>query len=589
MSFTGDLEHLPIVDVIQLLHSARKSGILRVSCRKGDSELVFKDGYIVSASHLNNSVRIGAILIDLKIITQEILDSALQEQKNAGEERKPLIITLLDMGLVREADAYKGLEHLIEMTIVEILTWKRGTFVLDMLPKNVADGYRYYPTKMGKEINVDTQSVLMDSLRIFDEKMRDGELVEEEFAEDEFPTGEPSGSDGDQILSADDLGLEDLDQLEKKIPKYFKGLDETDPGKIHQQKIAESAPYLTGEEQDALATFLGKFSGRGRESGAVRGEPGQSVVLFSADELIIHAITTVCKPSAIQVVVSGDDTGVMAAVAQAVAGNRLPSVVFDAPASFGNLVSLEKMASLRRKVQAGYAGIDMIQLSAGSEFTAMLSAYSDGVRGVLPRPVRTERRDAFLPDALGFLEVLPSYLCRTGTADGALLERLRGGTTSLRRARDAQEVALAILQFVAEFFERSLTLIVREGELVAEKGIGIAADKGLGPSSPLGSRIPLAGSSLFRRVIEEGNLYLGNGSDEAVSTLLFAAIGAPVRSTVLLFPLTSQGKTVAVIYGDFGGKEALPVPTELLEIMKSQADLVLENVLCRKKMEKASP
>ena len=41
MSFTGDLEHLPIVDVIQLLHATRKSGILRIGCRKGESQLVF--------------------------------------------------------------------------------------------------------------------------------------------------------------------------------------------------------------------------------------------------------------------------------------------------------------------------------------------------------------------------------------------------------------------------------------------------------------------------------------------------------------------------------------------------------------------
>ncbi len=77
MSFTGDLEHLPIVDVIQLLHATRKSGVLRIKSRKGESDLVFKDGYIVSANHLNNSVRIGQVLVDLRIITPEVLDQAL--------------------------------------------------------------------------------------------------------------------------------------------------------------------------------------------------------------------------------------------------------------------------------------------------------------------------------------------------------------------------------------------------------------------------------------------------------------------------------------------------------------------------------
>jgi Domain of unknown function (DUF4388) len=188
VSFTGDLEDLPIVDVIQLLHATRKSGILRLQSRKGESDLVFKDGYIVSASHLNNSVRIGTILIQRNVITPEILDQTLLEQRNAGGRRKPLIVSLLDKGAVKDEDAYRGLEHLIELTIVEILTWKRGTFTLEALREAAADGYRYYPGKINREINVDAQGVLMDALRVFDEKVRDGEVAEEEIP-DEAPPG----------------------------------------------------------------------------------------------------------------------------------------------------------------------------------------------------------------------------------------------------------------------------------------------------------------------------------------------------------------------------------------------------------------
>jgi hypothetical protein len=222
VSFSGDLEDLPIVDVIQLLHATRKSGILRVKSRKRESSLVFKEGSIVSASHVNNSVRIGTILIERNIITPEILDQALLEQKNAGAERKPLIIALLDKGLVKDEDAYKGLEHLIEMTIVEILTWKRGTFTLDVLRDAIADEYRYYPGKLNREINVDAQGVLMDALCIFDEKMRDGELTEEEIPEDDGTVTGPVRDEEGPALSAADLGLmrlrlESLDREKKKM------------------------------------------------------------------------------------------------------------------------------------------------------------------------------------------------------------------------------------------------------------------------------------------------------------------------------------------------------------------------------------
>jgi hypothetical protein len=224
--FTGDLEHLPIVDVLQLLHSTRKSGILRVKSRQRESELVFKDGYIVSASHLNNSVRIGTILIKRNIITPEILGQTLLEQKSAGAERKPLIIELLDKGLVKEEDAYQGLEHLIELTIIEILTWKRGTFTLDVLPDAITDECRHYPGKIDREINIDVQGVLMGALRIFDEKMRDGELTEGEIPEDDGTvTGTVPDEAGLAVL-ADDLGLE-LERVdrEKNKRQHYGGIE----------------------------------------------------------------------------------------------------------------------------------------------------------------------------------------------------------------------------------------------------------------------------------------------------------------------------------------------------------------------------
>ncbi|MEJ2699248.1 MAG: DUF4388 domain-containing protein, partial [Desulfuromonadales bacterium] len=220
MSFTGDLEDLPIVDVIQLLHSTRKSGVLQVNGRKGESRLVFKDGFIVSASHLNNSVRIGDILLGRKAITREDLDRAIREQNRAGAKRKPLIVTLLEKDLVKKADAYAGLQSLIELTIVEILTWKTGTFSLALGGEDSTDDYQFCPENILKEITIDTQGVLMDALRIFDEKRRDGELPEEDEGHEESA----SGDDGD--ITAEDLGLADLDLLENRVPAVFKGLDD---------------------------------------------------------------------------------------------------------------------------------------------------------------------------------------------------------------------------------------------------------------------------------------------------------------------------------------------------------------------------
>ena len=589
MSFTGDLEHLPIVDVIQLLHATRKAGILHVKSRKGESQLVFKDGYIVSANHLNNSVRIGKILVDRNVITPDMLDQALREQNNAGDDRKPLIITLIEKGMVQEKDAYKGLQQLIEMTIVEILTWKKGTFTLDVLPESVADGYRYFPEKMNREINVDTQGILMNSLRIFDEKMRDGELQEEDYTEDAVsPEGAMAGEES-PLLSADDLGLADLDQLEKKSPRIYSVLEECDPCEIHRRNLDKIVPPLSLQERESLVSFLGKFSASAnKDEGTVhRGGAVQSILFFSYDELFKYSVTTVCKHAGILVFATNEEQDLDHIIDRSLANNSLPVLVFDSPENTDGEFSADKIASLRRQKKDKYPQICVIQLVSPAAAAFALQSYNDGVRAVLPRPSREEGNDGFVADTVQFLQIFQSYLLRyTEERKDSFAGNLRKTIMALRDLMEAPEVALALLQFVAGIFERSITLIVRESELVAEKGIGVKAEKSRGATPAMGFRIPLGKPSLLRNVIEEGSVFYGITNDAVVREYLFATIGTPSHSSILLLPLKLRGKIISLTYGDFGSKEPTVIELDLLGILARQAELVLENSMYRKKLEK---
>jgi hypothetical protein len=224
MSFSGDLEYLSIVDVIQLLHSTRKTGTLKIVGRKGEISLVFNDGYINGASHYDTGTRTGTILVEAGVISQEDLDRALAIQSQAGADRRPLIATLLENNLVAKDDAYRGLETLIELSIVEILTWKKGTFALEPDTLQICDEFRYFPEKLQEELNLPTEHVLMDALRIYDEKKRDGLIVDEELHDEELPSAPAATAEGDLTISADDLGLGDLDAIQRKRPTFHEAL-----------------------------------------------------------------------------------------------------------------------------------------------------------------------------------------------------------------------------------------------------------------------------------------------------------------------------------------------------------------------------
>lgn len=566
MSLTGKLEHLPIVDVIQLLHATRKSGILRFESRKGESQLVFKDGYIVSANHLNSSVRIGKILIDLNIISSETLSLALQAQLRAGKDRKPLIVTLIEMGAVKEQDAYKGLERLIELTVVEILTWKKGTFTLDVRPSTTSDDYRYYPERISREISVDTQGVLMDSLRIFDEKIRDGELTDEDFVEEEDPI----------TLSevAGDAGPGDLDRQERT----------TQPAPQRQPEV-EIVPSLSMRELEELADYLGGFP-EARESTE---ESARSVVLYSADPLFSHAVTTVCAPAGILVSVVSEEQEIDPVLGDALAGNDVPILVIDAPRRDDDGFSPKEITSLRQRKRLHYPEVCVIQLAEPGDDGFMLQSYCDGARAVLPRPSMHERRTSYIKDTIRFLTAFRAYLKAIAfERESFAAARIKTAISRLHNFRDTSWVTRNLLECVAGICERSLTLIVRDSELVADKGNCIDGGNEGGTEAAPGVRIPLAGPSLLRDVIEWGFVHYGPTDDETVRKHLFAELGPPSRSTILLLPIRRHGITVAIAYGDFGDKEPIPLDSGLLQILAGQAELVLENAFYWKKLTKTA-
>ncbi len=136
-------------------------------------------------------------------------------------------------------------------------------------------------------------------------------------------------------------------------------------------------------------------------------------------------------------------------------------------------------------------------------------------------------------------------------------------------------------------FERAVTFVVRPSELIGERAIGISSEKSMGPTPADRLKIQLSKPSVFRDVIEKGRVYYGESGDETLRTF-FAEIGKPLSPAIVLLPLISDGKVVAMIYGDFGQKEASPVRLDMLEILSLQAGIVLEYAIFRRQVAKTA-
>jgi DNA-binding NarL/FixJ family response regulator len=605
MAFTGDLEHLHIVDIIQLLHTTRKSGTFSVKGSRGESRIIFSNGYIVGASHLNNRIRIGTVLVKMDAITREDLKKALDTQKSAGKDRKPLIATLIELGKLSREEASKGLRKLIEITIVELMNWSHGTFTVDTEDIEVTPECSYPIVNMEQATSLDAQMVLMDALRVFDERERDrqsGKEVpsyEEMYADAISPeVTEESKENGEKksILTADDLGLGELDHLERKIPQ-FSPVDEIfNPVAIHRQKIKEILADFSDEEQEAFVSLLEKsrVDISLREGAASQQGRTLAIILFSEDELIKHSVMTICKNAGVLVFTTDGEEELDNIVAQCLLIKTLPILVLDNPGISEGMLTKEKIVSLLRQIRGKYSRLAIIQMASPGDYSFTMQAYQDGARAVLPKPSRGERKEGFIQETIQFLDTFKSYIKGfyydqqdTSLADNPRSE-IKDRILAIREIHEPSQVSFSLLQSVAECFERSITFIVRQTELTGEKALGVYAEKDTGPVSAAKLKIPLTRNSVFRDVIEKGQVFYGESDDEVLKEYLLAGIGAPLNPTIILLPLKSNGKTMTITYGDFGSKEAAPVQSDDLVIMANQAGLVIENILYRKMLNKAS-
>ena len=583
MSFSGDLEHLPIVDIVQLLNSTRKSGTLKLVGGKGESRLVFSDGHIVCANHSNNSVRLGQVLISMNAITPAVLQQTLEEQHQAGEERQPLVAMLIDTGKIDKELAFKGLEALIVMTIIDILTWDGGTFTVDVDDVALSEDYQYLPERFHKDFCPNTQNVLMDALRIYDEKMRDGILTSESIfpSSDETavaaaatPAAEEVAEEAPGIqISADILGLDELDRLEKKIPDVFKGLHVP----IIKQKVVEEVDLgdISGDNRVTLLTALEKLTPAEEKKA---GGDGQLLILFSRDRLLKGAISTLCKRSGRSFFMIDEEASLDLLIENALAKELTPVLVIDPPNEEQSQDDLFALLSRRITI---YPELVSIQLYAPEQATFALRMLAAGSQLTLPK-IADPAPAQVVEKTITLLTALHSWLSKPASAAVNKMDKLFIATLkSLETMQAPADISPTLLKFVAATFTRGQTFVVGKETLVAERGFDRDRQvEGIGPF-PLKSKIPLNAIKTFAQVVESGQTFWGVPED--FPAIAEATTTPPRLDKILLLPILVENRTIAVVYGDYGLGHAAHGQCERLSILARIAGLVLEKVLRQKK------
>ncbi len=172
MSISGSLKDVSVADVMQFIHLGRRTGTLLLTRGPEKAMIGFHGGRLVSAQ-APRTPKLGDLLVSSGMIDRRILDGAIRAQ-NEELERRSLGQILISSGSIDAEGLRQVIAQQIEQAVSEVMVWETGNFEFAIDDLRPIDDIALYPSDVLPDADINTQMVLLEAARIFDERNRDG-------------------------------------------------------------------------------------------------------------------------------------------------------------------------------------------------------------------------------------------------------------------------------------------------------------------------------------------------------------------------------------------------------------------------------
>ena len=160
--------------------------------------------------------------------------------------------------------------------------------------------------------------------------------------------------------------------------------------------------------------------------------------------------------------------------------------------------------------------------------------------------------------------------------------------TELRGPGNANQIAMLVMKVAREFFERSILFLIKNGEARGLGGFGPAPRRPEPqPPGPRGRDLALRQLGLPRRRAKRPALRRILAQGKWTKHLL-GKVGRFQSNTVALFPLVTHRESIAVLFGDNPDTGGDFRRLEALEMFIDQAGVALENAFLQRKIQALS-
>ena len=160
--------------------------------------------------------------------------------------------------------------------------------------------------------------------------------------------------------------------------------------------------------------------------------------------------------------------------------------------------------------------------------------------------------------------------------------RLRGMLEELNSQQLGGGIMLLVLRFAAEFLNRAVVLMVKKDAIQGLGQFGLQDQDGDARVRKLS--IPRGEPSLFAPALDSRFPWRGAVDDSRWSAFFLGQLGEARPSEAFVGPIVSEGKVVALLYGDNLPEEKPIGDTDSLEIFLGQAGIAMENALLQRRL-----
>jgi CheY-like chemotaxis protein len=544
VALQGNLEDLPLLDIIQIVSFSKKTGYLSIEMEGGSGAIVFREGLVVSA------FTGGAPPPDHRLAT-------LPEEARDKVVRGRLVFALEQLARLRE-----------------------GAFAFE-LTEDVP------PDVGGRDIRLETlvkginpQEMLLDLAQgIDDDRARSTDAVEASFAPPVVPA---EALPSDLEARAAPRGPDTV-----PVPVAVAGKPRI---RTVPPPVPSAAPPSAADRPARTVLLVDDEEDVRRIIGRQFLAAGFHVVEADGPEAAAKAAAKAAAGGGSFVLVT--DLGMPASGGASFHGGfevvkRLWKMKLRPP----TLMMTESLSQALR-LRARQMGIQSFVFKPTlsklnpQQFEADLSAFAAKlVADVLPR----------LADSAAAPTAAPAKAkpARGGSAaEGPPAEDatrpfefLKRRLVELRQGGDANEIAALVMKVAGEFFERALLFVVRNEEARGLGGFGRAPR---GETLNLLARqitIPLREPSAFRDVAQGRRAFCGTLPSDHWLAHLLGRIGRFQSRGVAILPLVTHRETIALLVGDNPETGREPMGLEPLEVFVQQAGIALENVFLHRKLQ----